>query len=153
MMSGRGFAGFGWGKLLCFFFPKCWTELALNMSSFFVLRTGIVPSGHLPFWCHGWVIGLEFEETLLSPKGWPSGWKFGFICITKAYMIVWILKFKFEPNKGKRETKKHTRKVKFFTWILWFLRSGWSKAGWCETWIQSITSPSGLCSHNNTNAN
>jgi len=162
MRSGRGFAGFGWGKLLCFFFPNFWIELALSMSFFEVLLTGIVPSGHLPFWCHSWVIGFEFEETLLSPKGCPSGWKFGFICIKNPWLLeiqVWAK----ERERKKELTRERIlnckmkrqwiRKVKFFTWILRFLRSGWSKAGWWETWTQSIISPSGLCFHNNRNAN
>lgn len=40
-----------------------------------------------------------------------------------------------------------------FTWIVWFLRKGWSKAGWCEMCTQSMMSPSGLCSIDSENQN
>ena len=91
---------------------------------------GIVPSGHLPFKCHNWVIEA-LEVTLLSLKT-PSGWKFG---------LIWNKK---QQPFSSSEQKKKTQKKKQ-TWIVWFLRRGWSKAGWWAIWTQSITSPSGLC--------
>lgn len=36
-------------------------------------------------------------------------------------------------------------KVDWLTCIVWFLRRGWSKAGWWEICTQSMMSPSGLC--------
>lgn len=81
--SGWGAAkfGFGTGILGRFFLPKELTELALIKSSFLVLLTGIVPSGHLPFMCHNCVIGFGFLvwssfslAWLLLPLNSPSGW-------------------------------------------------------------------------------
>lgn len=68
-----------------FFLPNLSTELALNTSSFLVRLMGIVPSGHLPFKCHNWVIGFDdvafcADTLLLSSNLVPSGWKFGLVC-------------------------------------------------------------------------
>lgn len=77
----------GCGILLLFFFPKSSTELDLKISSSLVLLIGTVPSGHLPFKCHNWVIGGFLSAfpfplvNLLSSNTWPSGWKLGLICI------------------------------------------------------------------------
>lgn len=43
--------------------------------------------------------------------------------------------------KHRKRSSRHWCK----TWIVWFLRWGWSKAGWWDMWTQSMISPSGLC--------
>lgn len=95
--------------------------------------------------------------TILVPQLFNWAWSFYGVCCH--FVLIkepfWVVTRPHLLDKKAKQIRSSLQNYVFkkimeihrwrlWTWILWSLRNGWSKAGWWDMWTQSMMSPSGL---------